>query len=149
MEETDVVAALAALAQPTRLRVFRQLVQAGPSGRAAGEIAAALGVPPNTLSFHLKELSRAGLVGATQAGRFVIYAANFTAMDGLIGFLTENCCAGDTTTCSPAPAVSAAIGQATALTARTAQSPTRCCPSPGAPADADAHPYASHPEQAP
>ncbi len=94
----DTVRALAALAQETRLGVFRLLVQQGPSGMAAGEVAAALEIAPATLSFHLKELSNAGLVVARQDGRFIYYSADFAAMNGLIEFLTENCCAAD---CGP------------------------------------------------
>jgi ArsR family transcriptional regulator len=94
----DAVAALAALAQETRLAVYRLLVQQGPSGMAAGEIAAAVKTAPATLSFHLKELAHAGLVTARQEGRFVYYAANFGAMNDLLCFLTENCCAAD---CGP------------------------------------------------
>lgn len=95
MKTETVVAALAALAQDTRLAVYRLLVQHGPTGMAAGEIAGALGVTPATLSFHLKELAHAGLVSARQEGRFVFYAANFDAMNTLVAFLTENCCAAD------------------------------------------------------
>ena len=94
--------ALAALAQATRLAVFRMLVQQGPSGLAAGEIASKLGIAPATLSFHLKELSHAGLVGTRQDGRFIYYTADYAAMNDLLGFLTENCCAADCTTCAPA-----------------------------------------------
>lgn len=83
---------LAALAQETRLAVFRQLVEAGPAGRAAGELAEALGCAPATLSFHLKELSHAGLIAGRQEGRYVIYAANFASMSNLLAFMTENCC---------------------------------------------------------
>ena len=83
---------LAALAQETRLAVFRQLVEAGPAGRAAGELAEALGCAPATLSFHLKELSHAGLIAGRQEGRYVIYAANFASMNDLLAFMTENCC---------------------------------------------------------
>jgi DNA-binding transcriptional ArsR family regulator len=105
METRMAVQALGALAQETRLAIYRLLVAAGPSGMAAGAIAGRLDLPPATLSFHLKELSRAGLVQFQQDGRFVIYSANFDAMTGLISFLTENCCAGDA--CAPAcqPAV--------------------------------------------
>jgi ArsR family transcriptional regulator, arsenate/arsenite/antimonite-responsive transcriptional repressor len=99
MNSQESVVALAALAQGTRLAVFRLLVQQGPSGMAAGEIAAVLGASPATLSFHLKELLHAGLVSARQDGRFVYYAADFARMNALIGFLTENCCAAD---CGPA-----------------------------------------------
>jgi DNA-binding transcriptional ArsR family regulator len=91
----NAVTALAALAQHTRLAVYRLLVQQGPSGMAAGEIAAALGLPPATLSFHLKELAHAGLVRARQDGRFVFYSADFAAMNALLGYLSENCCAAD------------------------------------------------------
>lgn len=88
------VAALGALAQATRLSIFRSLVQAGGDGRLPGELGAELGIPPATLSFHLKELSRAGLVEAEQRGRTIRYRANFAAMTALLGYLTENCCAG-------------------------------------------------------
>ncbi len=95
MKSTAAVAALAALAQDTRLAVFRLLVQQGPSGLAAGEIAGQLAIAPATLSFHLKELAHAGLVSSRQEGRFVYYAARFDAMNALLAFLTENCCAVD------------------------------------------------------
>lgn len=95
MKSDVAVIALAALAQDTRLAVYRLLVQQGPSGLAAGEIAAQLALAPATLSFHLKELSHAGLVSARQEGRFIFYAADFAAMNALLRFLTENCCAGD------------------------------------------------------
>ncbi|MDX1514082.1 MAG: metalloregulator ArsR/SmtB family transcription factor [Gammaproteobacteria bacterium] len=85
---------LAALAQPSRLAVFRLLVRAGPAGLAAGEIAERLDIPSATLSFHLAQLSQAGLVAGRRAGRSIIYAADYRAMDGLIGYLTEKCCAG-------------------------------------------------------
>ena len=94
MESSDAVTALAALAQETRLAVFRLLVQAGPEGMPAGALAEALGVPPATLSFHLKELSHAGLAHARQDGRFVIYSADFEQMAALMTFLTRNCCKG-------------------------------------------------------
>lgn len=103
MEKDQAVRALAALAQDTRLSVFRLLVQAGPVGLAAGEIAARLGVPPATLSFHLKELARADLVCARQEGRFHYYAADFAAMHALIDYLSENCCGSTRTACAPSP----------------------------------------------
>jgi DNA-binding transcriptional ArsR family regulator len=101
MENSVVVRALAALAQESRLAVFRLLVQAGPTGVAAGEIAAELKLPPATLSFHLKELSHANLVVARQEGRFIFYSANFEQMGELVGFLTENCCGRDGVSCAP------------------------------------------------
>jgi ArsR family transcriptional regulator, arsenate/arsenite/antimonite-responsive transcriptional repressor len=104
MKTKETVRALAALAQDTRLAVFRLLVQQGPSGMAAGEIAVALEISPATLSFHLKELSHAGLVLSRQEGRFIFYSADFDAMNGLLAFLTENCCAVDCDPCAPAAA---------------------------------------------
>ena len=94
MESRSVVRALSALAQESRLGIFRLLVQAGPTGLPAGKIAEVIGVPPSSLSFHLKELSYAGLVRSRQESRFVIYSANYEAMNELIAFLTENCCGG-------------------------------------------------------
>ncbi|OZA30065.1 MAG: transcriptional regulator [Hydrogenophilales bacterium 17-61-9] len=99
METKTVVSALAALAQDSRLAVFRALVQAGPAGLAAGKISEITRIPPSSLSFHLKELSHAGLAHARQDGRFVIYTAQFDTMNALLGFLTENCCGGNP--CSP------------------------------------------------
>lgn len=95
----DAVKILAALAQESRLAIFRLLVQAGRPGLAAGRISELTGIVPSSLSFHLKELAHAGLADAQQAGRFVIYTANFETMNGLLGFLTENCCGG--TPCLP------------------------------------------------
>ena len=95
METNKAVEALQALAQETRLTAFRLLVEAGPQGVAAGEIARALDVAPPTLSFHLSALLHAGLVTNRREGRQVIYAANFDAMDGLLAFLAQNCCRGE------------------------------------------------------
>lgn len=95
------VEALAALAQESRLSIFRLLVQAGSEGMAAGALGEKLGIPPATLSFHLKGLVHAKLIKSRTAGRFVIYSANFKEMDALIAYLTENCCAGDATQCAP------------------------------------------------
>ncbi|NOT13488.1 MAG: helix-turn-helix transcriptional regulator [Methylococcaceae bacterium] len=95
MKINTAVQALAALAQETRLSIFRILVQTGETGLSAGQIAKAMGIPNATLSFHLKELTHAGLITARQESRFIYYAANFPAMNELLGFLTENCCAGD------------------------------------------------------
>lgn len=89
-----VIAALVALAQESRLASFRQLIQAGPQGMAATKIAEHIGIPPSSLSFHLKELVHAGLIVPRQDGRFVIYAADVDNMNALIGFLTDNCCGG-------------------------------------------------------
>ena len=100
MEKPDAVAALAALAQDNRLDVFRLLVQAGPEGMAAGAVAEALDLAPNTLTFHFDRLRMAGLVTARRDGRSIIYAAQFEAMNALIAFLTENCCGG--VSCTPA-----------------------------------------------
>src|SRR5437764_2951434 len=99
MEIASAVAALAALAQDNRLDVFRLLVKAGPEGLAAGEVARQLRLPPNTLSFHFDRLRQAGLVTVRREGRSMIYAAQFATMNGLIGFLTENCCVGVTDAC--------------------------------------------------
>ena len=94
METKEAAKALAALAQETRLSIFRLLVQAGPRGVAAGRIGESLDVPPATLSFHLKELSHAGLVSSRQEGRFIYYSTDFERMAGLMTFLTQNCCQG-------------------------------------------------------
>lgn len=91
----NVVNALYALAQDSRLAIFRELVQAGPDGLAAGKIGEAVGIPPSSVSFHMKELVGADLVSSRTEGRFVIYAANFAAMNELVAFLTENCCGGE------------------------------------------------------
>lgn len=101
METTDAVAALSALAQEHRLSVFRLLVQAGPEGMPAGRVADALDLAPNTLTFHFDRLRSAGLVTVRRDGRSMIYAAQFEAMNGLLGFLTENCCQGATEQCTP------------------------------------------------
>ncbi len=106
MEKTKAVSALAALAQDSRLDVFRLLVQAGPDGMPAGAVADALDLAPNTLTFHFDRLRTAGLVTARRDGRSIIYAARFEAMNELIAFLTENCCGGIACTpvvqCKPA-----------------------------------------------
>jgi len=100
VETKNALAALNAVAQESRLAVFRLLVQAGPDGMAASKIGEQLGIAPSSLSFHLKELSHAELLTQKQDGRFVIYAANFSTMNALIGFLTANCCTG--VACGPA-----------------------------------------------
>jgi DNA-binding transcriptional ArsR family regulator len=99
METTDAVVALAALAQESRLDIFRLLVQAGPEGLAAGVIGERLALPAATLSFHLTQLRQAGLIAFRRDGRSLIYAAAYPAMNGLLAYLTENCCRGDASTC--------------------------------------------------
>ena len=94
MEENDVVRSLAALAQPVRLQVFRALVVRGATGLTPGTMAEAFNIPPNTLSFHLKELTHAGLVTQERSSRNIIYRAAFERMNSLLGYLTENCCQG-------------------------------------------------------
>ncbi len=100
MKTDDALAALAALAQETRLAVFRRWVRGGPAGESAGALAEALGIPAPTLSFHLKELERAGLIVQRRASRSLIYAANFDGMRALLGFLMEDCCAGHPEICN-------------------------------------------------
>ena len=99
METKQAVDALSALAQETRLGVYRLLVEAGPEGMAAGAIGEKLDLPAPTLSFHLAHLARTGLVRSRQDGRFVIYSADFQNMNQLVGYLTENCCGGGS--CAP------------------------------------------------
>lgn len=99
MNSATAIARLASLAQDSRLATFRLLVQRGPEGLPAGVIATRLKIPPATLSFHLKELSQAGLLKPRQDGRFVYYAPDFKAMRALVAYLTENCCA--ESSCSP------------------------------------------------
>lgn len=100
MESRAAVESLGALAQGSRLQVYRLLVQAGAEGMAASEIAGRLGIPANTLSFHLKALSHAHLIQARQDGRFIYYSTSYEHMNALLGFLTENCCGGQR--CAPA-----------------------------------------------
>ena len=107
MESNIVIKALAALAQSSRLAIFRLLVQSGPPGLNVGKIAEHLQIAPATLSFHLKELTIAGLLCQRQESRFVIYSANFATMNELIGFLTENCCGGNP--CTPASSCTASV----------------------------------------
>ncbi|WP_428423814.1 ArsR/SmtB family transcription factor [Methylibium sp.] len=94
MEEQGIVRALGALAHPLRLQVFRALVVAGPAGLTPGTVSEALGVPGATLSFHLKELSNAGLVSQERDGRYLVYRAAYEQMNALLGYLTANCCEG-------------------------------------------------------
>jgi ArsR family transcriptional regulator, arsenate/arsenite/antimonite-responsive transcriptional repressor len=99
MESSQAVAVLAALAQESRLEIFRLLVQAGPEGLPAGRIGDRLGLASATLSFHLNQLRQAGLVGFRRQGRSLIYAAEYAAMDAVLAYLTENCCRGDLAAC--------------------------------------------------
>jgi ArsR family transcriptional regulator, arsenate/arsenite/antimonite-responsive transcriptional repressor len=103
MESKNAIASLAALAQESRLAIFRLLVEAGPTGLSVGEIGASVKAAPATLSFHLKELANAGLTLSRQDGRYIFYSANYGQMNALLGFLTENCCARDACRpgCSP------------------------------------------------
>jgi len=107
METTQAVQSLSALAQGSRLAIFRLLVQAGPAGMAAGSIGEKLELPAATLSFHLAGLTRAGLAKSRQDGRFVIYTADFESMNALVGFLTDNCCGGQS--CAPSACKPSAI----------------------------------------
>jgi ArsR family transcriptional regulator len=108
MDPAGAVGALSALAHPGRLEVFRRLVQAGPTGMAAGEIARATGSAPSTLSSNLGILAAAGLVAARRDGRSIIYAAGYDRMRELLAFLMEDCCAGDRSICAPLAAIAAA-----------------------------------------
>ncbi len=123
MEKKDVLSALAALSQETRLDIFRLLVQAGPDGRAAGAIAETLAVTPATLSFHLTQLTHAGLIVQRREGRSLFYSADFDRMNGLVGFLAENCCgcpANPVTcvpVCAPSPKAANAPGETNDRTA--------------------------------
>jgi DNA-binding transcriptional ArsR family regulator len=105
MEKPSALQALAGLSQESRLDIFRLLVEQGPEGMAAGVIAERLSMPNTTLSFHLKELSRAGLLKSRQEGRFIFYSANFDTVNALVDFLTENCCKGAScvAACIPSP----------------------------------------------
>ncbi|WP_119418464.1 ArsR/SmtB family transcription factor [Desertibaculum subflavum] len=111
MKSRQVIAALGALAQETRLDVFRLLVQAGPQGLAAGAIAEELGVPPASLSFHLQQLAHAGLARQRRESRNIFYSADYDGMNALMGYLTQNCCAGAgkarARSCGPKPSAEA------------------------------------------
>jgi ArsR family transcriptional regulator, arsenate/arsenite/antimonite-responsive transcriptional repressor len=102
MDERNVVAALAALAHEHRLRIFRLLVKRGPSGMPAGEIAEHIGIGPTNMSFHLKELDRAGLLRATRDGRYIRYAIHVEGMRKLLTYITEECCGGRPELCGEA-----------------------------------------------
>jgi ArsR family transcriptional regulator len=102
MDSSHIVQALAALAHETRLALFRMLVEQGPEGLPAGIIAERLGIPPSSLTFHVQHLHRAGLITQRRMSRQLIYAAEFAAMNGLVAYLTENCCDGSAAVCPPA-----------------------------------------------
>jgi ArsR family transcriptional regulator len=101
MNSRTAIASLAALAQESRLSIYRLLVEAGPTGLSVSEIGASLRVSPATLSFHLKELTHAGLIAARQDGRYIYYSASYARMNALLGYLTDNCCARDGVDCAP------------------------------------------------
>ena len=116
MDTTTAVTALEALAQQSRLGIFRLLVEAGPAGLPAGGIAEHMTLPAATLSFHLAQLKRAGLIACRRDGRSLIYTADFPAMNALVQFLTDNCCGGNATACAPA---ASACGPAACSPSRT------------------------------
>src|SRR5271156_1227678 len=117
MENAEAVIALAALAQDNRLDVFRLLVQAGPEGLPAGQVASALDLAPNNLTFHFDRLRSAGLVTVRREGRSMIYAARFETMNALLAYLTENCCSGAPAKCAPAAACKPARAKRTKVPA--------------------------------
>lgn len=126
MKADRVIAALGALAQETRLAIYRLLVQRGPAGMPAGAVAEKLEVPPSSLSFHLHHLMHAGLITQERQSRQLIYAANFDTMNGLLAYLTENCCGQGVSTCESA----CLIGSKGAPASRSKPGPTK----PNAPA---------------
>jgi len=99
MNNQSAITLLSSIANEARLAIFRRLVQAGKDGLAAGAISEELSIPNSTLSFHLKELSHTGLINAKQESRFIYYSANYAAMNDLLAYLTENCCAGEQACC--------------------------------------------------
>ena len=117
MDEKDAIAALGALAQETRLALFRLLVTCGPAGLPAGVIAERLSVQPSSLSFHLAQLVHAGLIRQRRLSRHLIYSAEYGTMNDLLGYLTENCCGRDTAcapVCDPAAGCTSATPKTTA-----------------------------------
>lgn len=119
MRAPDAVVALAALAHQYRLSIYRMLVEAGPEGLSAGTIAGRLKLPPSSLTFHLQQLHRAGLITQQRNSRQLIYAADFEAMNGLVGYLTENCCGG-ASSCSVACAPETAAKKASKKSSKAA-----------------------------
>ena len=122
MDQIAAVAKLGALAQENRIAIFRLLVEAGPAGRPAGAIGERLGLPGPTLSFHLAQLKQAGLIACRREGRSLIYAADYAAMNALLAFLTENCCAGSGCAAPASPTRSKETLHATAARARRGSS---------------------------
>ena len=118
MNEVHIVRALGALAQEHRLRIFRLLVKRGPSGLPAGEIAEKVGISPTTMSFHVKELERAGLLRATRKGRYILYAVDVEGMRKLLTYLTEECCQGRPELCGQAFVAPARLSPAKKATTR-------------------------------
>ena len=114
MQTADAIKVLSALAQESRLAIFRLLIEQGPEGLPVGVIGERLGLPSATLSFHLKELLHAGLVTSRQSGRFIYYAPVIAAVNGLVGYLTENCCAGSGGSCAPVAKAVRAAGKSKA-----------------------------------
>ena len=125
MKKLNVIAALNALAQETRLEIFRLLVQKGPEGVSAGEIGERLGQPSPTLSFHLNQLRFAGLVTSRRQSRLIIYSANYKAMNDVLAYLTENCCAGRPELCAPATCAPSETKTVQARTVRETAKATR------------------------
>lgn len=125
MEIKDIISALGALAQETRLGIFRLLVETGPQGLPVGAIAEKLELANATLSFHLKELTHAGLTMATPNGRSIIYSADFTTMNRLVEYLTENCCAGAACSRGKSPVTVCEVGKHAASTPKKSQSLSR------------------------
>ena len=119
MEINAALAALSGLSQETRLAIFRLLVQRGPEGLPAGKIGERLGLPAATLSFHLAHLEQCGLLRSQRAGRMIIYSADYRIMNGLMSYLTENCCGGDTAACAPGACDSSIAGESRVRRSRT------------------------------
>jgi len=115
MQTADAIKVLSALAQESRLAIFRLLIEQGPEGLPVGVVGERLGLPSATLSFHLKELLHAGLVTSRQSGRFIYYAPVIAAVNGLVGYLTENCCAGSGGSCAPVAKAVRAAGKRTTV----------------------------------
>lgn len=131
LQTRDAVLALEALAQQSRLDIFRLLVEAGPAGMPAGAIAGRMALPAATLSFHLAQLKHAGLLACRRDGRSLIYSAEFGVMNALVAFLTDNCCGGASACCVPAasavcaPLPGPALGQGRRVAKKAARSKTR------------------------